>query len=68
MANFITRILIKKESELVENLKIWKQSDEDLILLKISDLYTDVDFIFPSILVYCVNEQHGPFEDDAGNL
>ena len=37
MANFITRILIKKESELVENLKIWKQSDEDLILLKISE-------------------------------
>ncbi len=37
LANFITRILIKKESELVENLKIWKQSDEDLILLKISE-------------------------------
>ena len=37
MANFITRILIKKESELGKNSKIWKQADEDLILLKISE-------------------------------
>ena len=37
LANFITRILIKKESELVENLKIWKQADEDLFFLKISE-------------------------------
>ena len=37
LANFITRILIKKESQIVENLKIWKQADEDLFFLKISE-------------------------------